>query len=150
MRAYLSLRILWLANCYFAHDPLEIRALLPFCDAPSGRSFLPYGQKNRPGRCHEPEIIALRTLMTNQAREVFCQGRFPASLIYVLIVSPSPAAPSTLMPLPSRSTSAGRPAAPDIARLPLSSFSPPFGSETRPDSLYPGASIWAQSILDSP
>jgi len=26
--------------------------------------------------------------MINQAREAFCQGRFPASLIYVLIVSP--------------------------------------------------------------
>jgi hypothetical protein len=35
----------------------------------------------------EPEITALRTLMTNQAREVFRQGRFPASLIDVLIVS---------------------------------------------------------------
>jgi hypothetical protein len=38
------------------------------------------------------KFTALRTLMTNHAREVFCQGRFPASLIYVLIVSPSPAA----------------------------------------------------------
>jgi hypothetical protein len=85
----------------------------------------PFGQKTPPGRCPELEIITLHTLMTNHAREVLCQGRFPASLICVLIVSPSPAAPSTLMPLPSRSTSAGRPAAPDIARLPLSSFSPP-------------------------
>jgi hypothetical protein len=33
--------------------------------------------------------------MINQAREVLCQGRFPASLIYVLIVSPSHAVPST-------------------------------------------------------
>jgi hypothetical protein len=40
--------------------------------------------------------------MLNQAREGFCQGRFPSSLIYVLIVSPWPAVPSTLMPLPSR------------------------------------------------
>ncbi len=61
-----------------------------------------YGEKTRPGRCPEPELIALRPLMINQAREVFCQGRFPASLIYVLIVSPWPAVPSTLMPLPSR------------------------------------------------
>src|SRR6267378_8345003 len=45
--------------------------------------------------------------MINQARAVFCQGRFPASLIYVRIVSPSPAVPSTFMPLPSCSTSAG-------------------------------------------
>jgi hypothetical protein len=75
----------------------------PFLD------LLRYGQKNRPGRYPEPEIIALRTLMTNQALEVFCQGRFPASLIYEPLVSPSPAAPSTLMPLPSRSTSAGPP-----------------------------------------
>jgi len=37
------------------------------------------------------------TLMINHAREGFCQG------IYVLIVIPWPAVPSTLMPLPSRS-----------------------------------------------
>jgi hypothetical protein len=73
-----------------------------------------YGRKTRPGRCTEQELIALRTLMINQAREVFCQGRFPATLIqYVRIVSPWPAGPSTFMPLPSRSTSAGPPAAPD-------------------------------------
>ena len=41
----------------------------------------PFGQKTRPGRGPEPEIIPLRTLMVNQAREVFCQRRFPASLI---------------------------------------------------------------------
>src|SRR6267143_6050194 len=29
----------------------------------------------------KPEIIPLRTLMVNQAREVSCQRRFPASLI---------------------------------------------------------------------
>jgi hypothetical protein len=28
-----------MANCYFAHDSLEFPALLPFWDAPSGRSF---------------------------------------------------------------------------------------------------------------
>ena len=33
----------------------------------------------------EQELIALRLLITNQAWEV-CQGGFPASLIYVLIV----------------------------------------------------------------
>ena len=38
--------------------------------------------------------------MIDQAREVFCQGRFPASLIYALIVSPSPAVPSPLCRLP--------------------------------------------------
>jgi hypothetical protein len=32
-------RVLWLANCYFAHDSLGSPALLPFCDAPAGRSF---------------------------------------------------------------------------------------------------------------
>src|SRR6266513_468808 len=36
----------------------------------------------RPGRCPEQKLIALRTSMINQSREVFCQGRFPASLIY--------------------------------------------------------------------
>jgi hypothetical protein len=49
-----------------------------------------FGQKTRPGRYPEPEIIALPTLMINQAREVFCQGRFPASLIYVLIENRCP------------------------------------------------------------
>ena len=39
-------------------------------------TLIAYGQKTRPGRCPEPEIIAQRTLMINQAREVFCQGRF--------------------------------------------------------------------------
>ena|SRR5437879_11659038 len=67
---------------------------------------IPYGEKTRPGRCPEQELIAQRPLMINQAREVFCQGRFPASLIYVLIVGPWPAVPSTFMPLPFRSTSA--------------------------------------------
>jgi hypothetical protein len=33
------------------------------------------GQKIRTGRCPEPEITALRTLMINQAREVFCQEK---------------------------------------------------------------------------
>jgi hypothetical protein len=33
-----------------------------------------YGQNARPGRSPEPEIIALRMLMKNQARKVFCQG----------------------------------------------------------------------------
>ncbi len=37
-------------------------------------------RETRPGRCPEQELIALRTLMINQAREVFCQERFPASL----------------------------------------------------------------------
>src|SRR6266481_4204974 len=77
-----------------------------------------FGQKTRP--CPELEIITLRTLMINQAREVFCQRRFPASLIYVLIVSPPPAVPSILMPLPSRSTSAGLPVVLDTALLPCS------------------------------
>src|SRR5215475_7867675 len=67
--------------------------------------------------------------MINQAREVFCQGRFPASLIYVLIVSPSPAVPSTFMPLPSRSISAGRPVVLDTAPLPCP-FLLPSAKET--------------------
>src|SRR6516165_6854791 len=57
--------------------------------------------------------------MVNEAREVLCQERFPASIIYVLIVSPSPAVPSTFMPLPSRNISAGRPVVPGTALLPL-------------------------------
>src|SRR6266436_1510906 len=73
-------------------------------------------------------------LMINQAREVFCQSRFPVSLIYV--VSPSPAVPSTFMPLPSRGTSAGRPVVLDTALLPCSSL-PPAAKETRSDCLCP-------------
>jgi hypothetical protein len=49
-----------------------------------------YGQKNYPARCPEQELIALCTLVTNQAREIFCDGSFPASLIYVLIESRCP------------------------------------------------------------
>src|SRR5215469_8088193 len=80
-------------------------------------------EKTRPGHCPEQQLIAQRPSMINQAREAFCQGRFPASSIYVLIVSPSPAVSSvssTFMPLPSRNTSAGRPVVPGIALLPLS------------------------------
>jgi len=58
--------------------------------------------------------------MINQAQEVLCQGRFPAFLIYVLIVSPSPLSRRLFMPLPSRNISAGRPVVPGTALLPLS------------------------------
>jgi hypothetical protein len=58
------------------------------------------GKKLVPGRCPERQLIAQRPSMINQAREVFCQARFPASLIYALIVSPSPAVPSTLCRFP--------------------------------------------------
>src|SRR5215471_21500788 len=95
-----------------------------------------YGQKTRPGHCSEQQLIAQHPSMINQAWEVFCQGRFPASLIYVLIVSPSPAVPSTFMPLPSRNTSAGRPVVLDTALLPCS-FLPPPAKETRSDCLCP-------------
>src|SRR5437588_1940422 len=95
-----------------------------------------YGEKTRPGRCSEPELIAQRPLMINQAREVFCQGRLPASLIYVLVVSPWPAVPSTFMPLPFRNTSAGPPVVLDTALLPCS-FLPPAVKETRSDCLCP-------------
>jgi hypothetical protein len=66
---------------------LDRQAFYSFQDASASsvRYGISYGQKTRPGRCPEPEIIALRTLMINQAREVFCLGTLPASLIYVLI-----------------------------------------------------------------
>jgi len=57
----------------------------------------PYGEKTRPGPCPEPELIALRTLMINQARQRFCKWRFPASLIYVLKVSPIARCPVGLL-----------------------------------------------------
>ena len=47
----------------------------------------------------------------------------------MLIVSPSPAVPSTFRPLPSRNTSAGRPVVPGTALLPLS-FLPRDEKET--------------------
>jgi hypothetical protein len=58
------------------------------------------GQKTRPGHCPRQQLIGQRPSMIDQVREVFCQARFPASLIYALIVSPSPALPSTLCRLP--------------------------------------------------
>jgi hypothetical protein len=38
-----SVRDLWLANCYFAHDSSEFPALRPFCDARSDRANLAMG-----------------------------------------------------------------------------------------------------------
>src|SRR2546430_16301408 len=52
-----------------------------------------------------------------------------------LIVSPSPAVPSALMPLPCRSTSAGLPAVLDTAQLPCSPLPP--AKETKSDCLCP-------------
>jgi hypothetical protein len=84
-----------------------------FVTPSSRRTFQPYPGWVLPS---SRESIALRMLMINQAQEV--SGRFPASLISVLIASPSPAVPSTLMPPPYRSTSAGLPTALDTAHLP--------------------------------
>ena len=72
-------------------------------------------KKAHPGRCPEQELIALRTLVTNQAREVFCDGSLPATLINLRA-----AVPSTFMLLPSRSTSAGPLVVLDTALLPCS------------------------------
>ena len=47
-------------------------------------------KKTGPGHCPEQQLIAQRPSMINQAREVFCQGRFPASLISLLYVSHRP------------------------------------------------------------
>ena len=52
------------------------------------RATIPNGEKTRPGYCPEQQLFARRPSMINEAREVFCQGRFPASLIYVLTVNP--------------------------------------------------------------
>src|SRR5215469_12470374 len=99
----------------------------------------PVVKKLVPVTCSEQQLIAQRPSIINQAREVFCQGRFPASLICVLIVSPSPAVPPTFMPLPSRNTSAGRPVVLDTALLP-GSFLPSSAKETRSDCLCPDGS----------
>ena len=40
----------------------------------------PYGEETRRGQCPEQQLIAQRPSTINQAREVLCQGRFPASL----------------------------------------------------------------------
>ena len=47
----------------------------------------PYGEETRPGQCPEQQLIVRRPSMINEAREVLCQRRFSASLIYVLIVN---------------------------------------------------------------
>ena len=67
---------------------------------PTVQHPVPHGQDTRPGHCPRQQLIGQPPSMIDQAREVFCQGRFPASLIYALIVSPSPALPSTLCRLP--------------------------------------------------
>src|SRR5215471_5699514 len=100
---------------------------------------MPNGQKTGPGHCSEQQLIAQLPPMINQAWEVFCHVRFRASLIYVLIVSPSPAVPPTFMPLPSRNTSAGRPVVPDTALLP-GPFLPPTERETICDFACPDGS----------
>src|SRR5215813_6580736 len=98
-----------------------------------------YGEKTGPGHCLGQQLIAQRPSVINEAREVLCQGRFPISLIYVLIVSPSPAVPPTFTPLPSRNTSAGRPVVPDTALLP-GPFLPPTERETIFDFACPDGS----------
>jgi hypothetical protein len=62
-----------------ARQAFQIRAALQVRFFPS-ISSCSYSQKIRPGRCPDPEIIAVRMLMINRAQEV--SGRFPASLIY--------------------------------------------------------------------
>jgi hypothetical protein len=61
-----------------------------------------YGQKTRPtySRRPEPERIALLVSMINQAGRSSCDGAFPVSLLYALIVSPVPAVTSTLCRFP--------------------------------------------------
>jgi len=106
---------------------------------PTVQHPVPNGQDTRPGHCPRQQLIGQRPSMIDQAREVFCQARFPASLLYALIVSPSPAVPSTFRPLASGNTSAGRPVVPGIALLPLS-FLPSSAKETRCDCLCPDGS----------
>ena len=106
---------------------------------PTVQHPVPNGQDTRPGHCPRQQLIGQRPSMIDQAREVFCQGRFPASLIYALIVSPSPAVPSTFRPLASGNTSACRPVVLDTALLPRP-FLPPSAKETRCDCLCPDGS----------
>src|SRR6516225_9254756 len=58
------------------------------------------GEKTRPGYCPEQQLFARCPSMINEAREVFCQGRFPASLIYVLTVNHRPLSRRLLCSLP--------------------------------------------------
>jgi hypothetical protein len=99
---------------------------------------LPVWTKNSSyySRRPEPERIALLVSMINQAEWSSCDGTFPVSLIYALIASPAPAVPPTLMPLPSRSTSADLPVVLDTALL-LCSFLLPAAKETKSDCLCP-------------
>ena len=43
------------------------------------------GHDTRPGHCPRQQLIGQRPSMIDQARQVFCQARFPASLIYALL-----------------------------------------------------------------
>ena len=75
-------------NCPYCGEEISMVLDLSVDRQTHIEGWIPYGQETDPGRCPEPELIALRTLMINQAREGFCQGEFPASLIYVLTVEP--------------------------------------------------------------
>lgn len=55
--------------------PVDIR------DVDPPRTELPVWSKNSPP---DEELIARRPLKIKQAREVSCQGRFPASFIYAI------------------------------------------------------------------
>ena len=92
------------------------------------------GEKTRPGLCPERQVIARRPSMINQAREVFCQGRCPASLIYVSTVTHRPLFRRLLCRFP------GRQVVPGTALLPCS-FLLPSAKETICDFPSPDGSV---------
>jgi hypothetical protein len=113
------------------------RLLFPESPAVQGpvQSSVPYSQKTLPGRC-PPRTHCSAHIDDRSGPAALCQWRFPASLIYALIVSPPKAVPSTLMPLPSRSTSADLPVVLDTVLLPCSPL-PLAAKETKSDCLCP-------------
>jgi hypothetical protein len=94
--------LLPLSNCYDRTLPFLDRDFLEFMLSVPSEQLIPYGQKTRPNysRRPEPERIALLVSMIKQAGTSSCDGTFPVSLIYALIVSPAPAVPSTLCRFP--------------------------------------------------
>ncbi len=94
---------------------------------------IPFSQKTRTGRCPDPEIITARIL--ERVSGALWLEDIPGIFNMNICADrePSPAVPSTLMPLPSRSSSAGLPVVLDTARL---SRSPMLPATTHSRALY--------------
>src|SRR2546429_2053241 len=79
-------------------------------------------------------LIAQRPLKIKQVREVFCQGRFPASLIYAIYALRAHRPLSRRLPLVILQQAAQSFSTPHCSHLPCS-FLPASAKETRSDCL---------------